>query len=62
MVEDWHQACELCTALLHNCGAGHTLAIHSNNEEIIREFGLKKPVSRIMVNTPATQGASYNFV
>ncbi|UIA99101.1 acetaldehyde dehydrogenase (acetylating) [Desulfovibrio desulfuricans] len=57
VVEDWHEACELCTALLHNCGAGHTLAIHSNNEEIIREFGLKKPVSRIMVNTPATQGA-----
>lgn len=56
VVNDWHQACELCHALLHNCGIGHSLAIHSHNEEIIREFGLKKPVSRILVNTPSTHG------
>ncbi len=56
VVNDWHQACDLCHALLHNCGIGHSLAIHSNNEEVIREFGLKKPVSRILVNTPSTQG------
>ena len=56
VVNDWHQACELCHALLHNCGIGHSLAIHSNNEDVIREFGLKKPVSRILVNTPSTQG------
>lgn len=36
---------------------GHSLAIHSNNEEVIREFALKKPVSRILVNTPSTHGA-----
>jgi len=56
VVNDWHQACELCHALLHNCGIGHSLAIHSHNEEVIREFGLKKPVSRILVNTPSTHG------
>ena len=56
VVNDWHQACELCHALLHNCGIGHSLAIHSNNEDVVREFGLKKPVSRILVNTPSTQG------
>ncbi len=56
VVNDWHEACELCTALLENCGKGHSLSIHSNNEEVIREFGLKKPVSRILVNTPSTQG------
>ena len=56
VVNDWHQACELCHALLHNCGIGHSLSIHSNNEDVIREFGLKKPVSRILVNTPSTQG------
>ena len=56
VVNDWHQACELCQALLHNCGIGHSLAIHSRNEEVIREFGLKKPVSRILVNTPSTHG------
>lgn len=57
VVEDWKEACELCFALLKNCGIGHSLAIHSQNEEVIREFGLRKPVSRILVNTPSTQGA-----
>ena len=57
VVEDWHEACELCTALLHNGGVGHSLSIHSRNKEVIREFGLKKPVSRMLVNTPSTQGA-----
>ncbi|SKA72201.1 acetaldehyde dehydrogenase (acetylating) [Desulfobaculum bizertense] len=57
VVEDWKEACELCHALLKNCGIGHSLAIHSKNEDVIRQFGLKKPVSRILVNTPSTQGA-----
>lgn len=39
-----------------NEGKGHTLIIHSNNEEIIKEFALKKPVSRILVNTPGSLG------
>ena len=55
-VNDWKDSCELCHSLLQNCGIGHTLAIHSNNEDVIREFGLKKPVSRIVVNTPSTHG------
>ncbi|MCG8567768.1 MAG: acetaldehyde dehydrogenase (acetylating) [Desulfobacterales bacterium] len=56
-VADWQEACELCFALLKNGGIGHSLAIHSSNEEVIREFGLKKPVSRMLVNTPSTHGA-----
>jgi len=56
-VDDWHEACELCFALLKNGGIGHSLAIHSRDERIIREFALKKPVSRLLVNTPATHGA-----
>lgn len=57
VVNDWQEACEQCHALLQNGGIGHSLAIHSKNEEVIREFGLKKPVSRILVNTPSTHGA-----
>ena len=57
VVEDWKEACELCHALLKNGGIGHSLSIHSMNEEVIREFGLKKPVSRLLVNTPSTHGA-----
>jgi len=55
-VTDWHQGCERCLELLEAGGIGHSLAIHSNNEELIREFALKKPVNRILVNTPAAMG------
>lgn len=54
--KDWMYACEKCIELLVNDGRGHTLVIHSTNEHVIREFALKKPVSRVLVNTPATLG------
>ncbi len=56
-VEDWRQACEYCHELLVNGGIGHTLSIHSNDRSVIREFAIEKPVSRLVVNTGATQGA-----
>lgn len=56
-VEDWHQGCERCMELLRAGGVGHSLAIHSQNEEIIKEFALKKPIFRILVNTASTFGA-----
>ncbi len=55
--DDWHSACEKCIEILNYGGIGHTLVIHSKNEEIIKEFAIKKPVSRILVNTPSTHGA-----
>src|SRR5262245_50345586 len=36
---------------------GHTMAIHSQNDQVILEFGLKKPAFRIVVNTPTTHGS-----
>lgn len=55
-VADWHEGCERCFQLLEAGGVGHSLAIHSQNEEIIREFALQKPVNRLLVNTPAAMG------
>lgn len=55
--ENWEKACERCIELLEYGGLGHSLAIHSKDEKIIHEFALKKPVSRILVNTPASHGA-----
>ena len=53
-VEDnWEKACERCIEILSLEGAGHTMSIHSQDEKVIREFGLKKPVSRLIVNSPA---------
>ena len=53
---DWEIACQRCMELLHNEGVGHTMVIHSKNEAVIREFALQKPVSRLLVNTPAALG------
>ncbi len=54
---DWVAACERCLDLLAVGGMGHTLAIHARDEAVIREFGFKKPVFRVVVNTSSTFGA-----
>lgn len=55
-VKNWEEACRLSMEILHHEGAGHTMAIHTADEAIIREFALKKPVSRLLVNTAASLG------
>ena len=47
-VQDAHEACELCMELLNYEGAGHTLALHTQDHLLIQEFALKKPVSRLV--------------
>ena len=37
-------------------GSGHTFAIHAEDRDVIRRFGLEIPVSRFLVNTPAALG------
>ena len=48
--DSWEEACDLCVAILQNEGAGHTMTIHAQNQEVIRAFARKKPVSRLLVN------------
>lgn len=55
--EDWIHACEKCIELLLTERYGHTLIIHSKDENVIRQFALKKPVGRVLVNTPGTFGS-----
>lgn len=55
-VEDVEDGIRLCTELLMNEGKGHTLVIHSEDKNIVREFGLRIPVSRVLVNTPGALG------
>ena len=57
VVEDWKEGCERCIEILRYGGMGHTMSIHSRDEGIVLEFGLRKPASRIVVNTPATLGS-----
>lgn len=55
-VENWREACELAIRILNNEGVGHTMIIHSQDESLIREFALEKPVSRLLINTCGALG------
>ncbi len=57
VVADWRAACDRCKEILGYGGMGHTMSIHSRDEQVILEFGLRKPAFRIVVNTPTTLGA-----
>lgn len=57
VVNDWQAGCERCKEILAYGGMGHTMAIHSRNDSVILEFGLRKPAFRIVVNTPTTHGS-----
>jgi acetaldehyde dehydrogenase (acetylating) len=58
-VEDgWERCCERSIALLHYGGVGHTLVIHSRDEQVIMRFFEEKPAFRILVNTMAAMGAT----
>ena len=57
VVKDWRDACERCKQILRYGGTGHTMSIHSRSDDIILEFGLRKPAFRICVNTPTTHGS-----
>jgi acetaldehyde dehydrogenase (acetylating) len=57
VVKDWQEGCERCKQILRYGGMGHTMSIHSQNDQIILEFGLHKPAYRIVVNSPTTHGS-----
>ncbi|MBP2631905.1 MAG: acetaldehyde dehydrogenase / alcohol dehydrogenase-like protein [Firmicutes bacterium] len=63
--ENLKKACDRCIEILMNEGKGHTLILHSNDNSVIREFALKMPVSRLLINTSGSLGgigASTNLV
>jgi acetaldehyde dehydrogenase (acetylating) len=57
VVSDWREGCERCKQILRYGGMGHTMSIHSRNDDVILQFGLKKPAFRIVVNSPTTHGS-----
>jgi acetaldehyde dehydrogenase (acetylating) len=56
-VADWREGCERCMQILRYGGMGHTMSIHAADDQVILEFGLRKPAYRIVVNTPTTHGS-----
>ncbi len=57
VADGWEAGCERCIELIQFGGRGHSQIIWANNQDVIMQFGLEKPVFRILVNTPGTLGA-----
>jgi acyl-CoA reductase-like NAD-dependent aldehyde dehydrogenase len=53
--DDRPSAITLSRKILARHGRGHTAIIHSRDDSVIREFGLRVEASRILVNSPASQ-------
>jgi acetaldehyde dehydrogenase / alcohol dehydrogenase len=57
VADDFEGAIELCRQINRHGGLGHTASIFSRNEERIEYFASVMNAGRILVNTPASQGA-----
>ncbi len=50
------EAIALCRRLLETMGTGHTAMVHTASDERVRRFADAMPASRILVNSPGSQG------
>lgn len=48
--DDFEHACRLVSAIYSYQGAGHSVSMHSTNDERILSMGLHLPVCRVIVN------------
>ncbi len=55
--DGWEAGCDRSIEMIKFGGRGHSIAIHATDEKVIMEFGLQKPVFRILVNTMSTLGS-----
>lgn len=56
-VDGWQEGCEVSMALLHYGGLGHTAGVWAKDTNVLEQWFLEKPASRIIVNGPTSQGA-----
>jgi acetaldehyde dehydrogenase (acetylating) len=57
-VEDFARALDACEAILRFGGLGHTCGIYTEDEARAREYGLRMPAFRVLVNTPTPLGST----
>ncbi|HEX5732746.1 MAG TPA: aldehyde dehydrogenase family protein [Blastocatellia bacterium] len=57
VVESLEEGCERCAQVLRYGGMGHTASVHTESRDAAREYGVRMPVSRVVVNSPSTHGA-----
>lgn len=56
-VEDFRAGIRKCEEMTEFGGLGHSAVIHTENDDIIQEFSKKVRTGRLIVNSPASQGA-----
>jgi acyl-CoA reductase-like NAD-dependent aldehyde dehydrogenase len=56
MVKDEAEGIRVCKQILFNQGRGHTAVIYTQDNELMEQFGREIEASRILVNTPGSQG------
>lgn len=57
-VRCWDDQVRACQAILKFGGLGHTSVIHATDPARIREYGIRIPSFRVLVNTPSPQGST----
>lgn len=57
IVDDYKAGIKKCEEMTEFGGLGHSAVIHSENDDIIHEFSKKVRTGRLIVNSPASQGA-----
>ncbi|MCZ0754723.1 bifunctional acetaldehyde-CoA/alcohol dehydrogenase [Anoxybacillus sp. J5B_2022] len=56
-VNSTEEGLKRCEEMLAFGGLGHSAVIHSDDQEVITEFGKRMKAGRIIVNAPSSQGA-----
>src|SRR5215213_2583062 len=57
VVDSLEEGCERASQILRYGGMGHTASVHTGSRDAAREYGIRMPVSRVIVNSPSTHGA-----
>ena len=56
VANDEAEGVQVCKRILNSQGRGHTAVIWTQDKELIKQFGREIEASRILVNTPSSQG------
>ncbi len=56
-VNGWQEGCDRCSEILAFGGLGHSVGVHTQDEQVIQEFALRKPAHRVLINTVCAMGA-----
>ncbi|EKS27367.1 hypothetical protein HMPREF9310_00487 [Staphylococcus simulans ACS-120-V-Sch1] len=59
--ENREHGLELCEGMLNLGGLGHTAVVHTEDEALQREFGIRMNACRVLVNSPSAEGGIGNI-